>query len=119
MGADGKWHPGIRCCLSPRQDVSDKRWLWPACPLAPPRSWTKGGQSPYLDSYRGAGSQPGLNEMGHGQAAAAVCSPADGKPQASLDSRAPKDSRSRQGGCQQARPRQHLLVLVAEDAPHH
>lgn len=23
-GEDGQWHLGIRCCLSPRQDVSDK-----------------------------------------------------------------------------------------------
>lgn len=52
--------------------------------LGQARLWVKDGQNPYLDSYRGKGSWPGLNEMGPGQAAAVVCSSTDGKPQASL-----------------------------------
>lgn len=70
MGADGKWHPGIRCCLSPRQDLSDKQWLWASMSPCPAQDLGKGWIEPYLDSYRGTGSWPGLNEMGHGQAAA-------------------------------------------------
>lgn len=69
MGADGKWHPGIRCCLSPRQDLSDKQWLWASMSPCPAQDLGKGWIEPYLDSYRGTGSWPGLNEMGHGQAA--------------------------------------------------